>query len=43
LERRLGEPQSRYGRGSGEKNFQPSPGIEPLNLDRSAHKNIMKY
>jgi hypothetical protein len=29
LDRRLGEPQSRSGRGGEEKNFQPPPGIEP--------------
>jgi hypothetical protein len=28
LERRLGEPQSRSGRGGEEKNSQPPPGIE---------------
>jgi hypothetical protein len=29
LDRRLGVPQSRSGRGGEEKNFQPLPGIEP--------------
>jgi hypothetical protein len=29
LDRRLGGPQSRSGRGGEEKNFQPQPGIEP--------------
>jgi hypothetical protein len=29
LDRRLGEPQSRSGRGGEEKNSQPPPGIEP--------------
>jgi hypothetical protein len=29
LDRRLGGPQSRSGGGGEEKNFQPSPGIEP--------------
>jgi hypothetical protein len=29
LDRRLGGPQSRYGRGGEEKNSQPPPGIEP--------------
>jgi hypothetical protein len=29
LDRRLGGPQSRYGRGGEEKNSQPLPGIEP--------------
>jgi hypothetical protein len=28
LDRRLGRPQSRSGRGGEEKNFQPPPGIE---------------
>jgi hypothetical protein len=28
LDRRLGGPQSRSGRGGEEKNFQPPPGIE---------------
>jgi hypothetical protein len=29
LDRSLGEPQSRSGRGDEEKNSQPPPGIEP--------------
>jgi len=29
LDRRLGGPQSRSGRGDEEKNSQPPPGIEP--------------
>jgi hypothetical protein len=29
LDRRLGGPQSRSGRGGEEKNSQPPPGIEP--------------
>jgi hypothetical protein len=29
LDRRLGGPQNRSGRGGEEKNFQPPPGIEP--------------
>jgi len=29
LDRRLGGPQNRSGRGGGEKNSQPPPGIEP--------------
>jgi hypothetical protein len=29
LDRRLGGPQSRSGRGGEEKNSQPQPGIEP--------------
>jgi hypothetical protein len=36
LDRRLGGPQSRSGRGGEEKNSQPSPGIEPYNSDRLA-------
>jgi len=35
LDRRLGGPQSRSGRG-GEENSQPPPGIEPQNPDRPA-------
>jgi hypothetical protein len=30
MDRRLGEPQSRYGRGSEEKNSQHLPGLESL-------------
>jgi hypothetical protein len=30
LDRRLGEPQSRSGRGDEEKYSQPLPGLEPL-------------
>jgi hypothetical protein len=30
LDRRLGEPQSRYGRGGEKKNSHPLPGLEPL-------------
>jgi hypothetical protein len=30
LDRRLGGTQSRYGRGGGERNSQPLPGLEPL-------------
>jgi hypothetical protein len=29
LDRRLGGPQSRFGRGGKEENSQPPPGIEP--------------
>jgi hypothetical protein len=29
LDRKLGEPQSRSGRGGEDKNSQPPPGIEP--------------
>jgi len=36
LDRRLGGPQSRSGRGGLEKNSQPPPGIEPQNPDRPA-------
>jgi hypothetical protein len=36
LDRRLGGPQSRSGRGGEEKNSQPAPGIEPWNPDRPA-------
>jgi hypothetical protein len=36
LDRRLGGPQSRSGRGGEEKNSQPPPGIEPQNPDRPA-------
>jgi hypothetical protein len=31
LDRRLGVPQSRFGRGDEEKNSQPLPGLEPPN------------
>jgi hypothetical protein len=36
LDRRLGGPQSRSGRGGLEKNTQLPPGIEPQNPDRPA-------
>jgi hypothetical protein len=36
LDRRLGGPQRRSGRGGEEKNSQPTPGIEPYNPDRPA-------
>jgi hypothetical protein len=36
LDRRLGGPQSRSGRGGEEKNSHPPPGIEPQNPDRQA-------
>jgi hypothetical protein len=36
LDRRLGRPQSRSGRGGEDKNSQTSPGIEPWNHDRPA-------
>jgi hypothetical protein len=32
LDRRLGGPQSRSGRGGEEKNFQPLPGLEPPSI-----------
>jgi hypothetical protein len=35
VRRRLGEPQSRYGRYEEEKNTFPLPGIEPHFLGRS--------
>jgi hypothetical protein len=37
LDRRLGGPQSRSGRGGEEKNSQPPQGIELQNPDRPAH------
>jgi hypothetical protein len=36
LDRRLGGPQSRSGRGGQEKSSHSPPGIEPLNSDRPA-------
>jgi hypothetical protein len=36
LDRRLGGPQSRSGRGGEEKNSQPPQGIEPQNPNRPA-------
>jgi hypothetical protein len=36
LDRRLGRPQSRSGRGGKEKNSQPLPEIEPRSSDRQA-------
>jgi hypothetical protein len=36
LDRRLGGPQRRSGRGGEEKNSQPPPGIEPKNPDSPA-------
>jgi hypothetical protein len=38
LDRRLGGPHSRYGRGGEEKNFRPPPGNEPYNPDHQARK-----
>jgi hypothetical protein len=40
LDRRLGGPQSRTGRGCEEKNSHSSPGIEPQNPDRPAHSLV---
>jgi hypothetical protein len=40
LDRRLGGPQSRSGRGSEEKCSQPMPGIEPQNPDRPARSLV---
>jgi hypothetical protein len=36
LDKSLGGPQNRSGRGGEEKNSQSPPGIEPLNPDRPA-------
>jgi hypothetical protein len=41
LDRRLGGPQSRSGRGGEEKNSQTPSGIEPLNPDRPAHSLVV--
>jgi hypothetical protein len=41
LDRRLGGPQSRSGRGGEEKNSQPPPGIEPYNPDRPARSSAL--
>jgi hypothetical protein len=40
VNRRLGVPQSRSGRGGEEKNSQPLPGIEPQNPDRPARSPV---
>jgi hypothetical protein len=40
LDKRLGEPQSRSGRGVEEKNFQPPPGIELPNPHRLTHTQV---
>jgi hypothetical protein len=40
LDRRLGVPRSRYGRGEEEKNSQPPPGNEPPNPDRQARTSV---
>jgi len=42
LDRRLGGPQSRSGRGGEEKNSQPLPGIEPKNPDRPARSPALE-
>jgi hypothetical protein len=39
LDRRLGGPQSRYGRGGEEKNFQPLPRLEPPIIQPVAQRN----
>jgi hypothetical protein len=41
LDRRLGGPQSRFGQGVEEKNFQPPPGIEPYNPDRPVRSLVV--
>jgi hypothetical protein len=41
LDRRLGGPQSRSGRGGEEKNSQHPPGIEPYKPDRPAHNSTL--
>jgi hypothetical protein len=41
LDRRLGGPQSRSGRGVEEKNSQPPPEIEPQYPNRPAQKAIL--
>jgi hypothetical protein len=38
LDRRLGGPQSRAGRGGEEENSQPTPGIEPYNPNRPVRR-----
>jgi hypothetical protein len=43
LDRRLGGPQSRSGRGGEEKNSQPTPGIELENPDRPAHSPVLYW
>jgi hypothetical protein len=40
LDRKLGGPQSRSGRGGEEKNSQHPPGIEPKNPDRPARSLV---
>jgi hypothetical protein len=40
LDRRLGEPQSRYGRAGEEKNILPLSGIESYNPDYSARSLV---
>jgi hypothetical protein len=41
LDRRLGGPQSRFGRSGEEKNSQPPPGIKPWNPDRPARSPVL--
>jgi hypothetical protein len=43
LDRMLGGPQSRYGRGGEEKNSQPPPGTEPYNLHSPAHSPALDW
>jgi hypothetical protein len=45
LDRRLGGPQSRFGRGGEEKYFPapPPPWIEPYNPDRPARRNSLDW
>jgi hypothetical protein len=43
LDRRLGGPQSRSGRGGEEKDSQPPPGIKPYNPGRPARSPALKY
>jgi hypothetical protein len=40
LDRRLGGPQSRCGRGGEEKNFHPLLGIKPKNPDRPSRSPV---
>jgi hypothetical protein len=42
LDRRLGGPQNRSGRGGGERNYQPLPGLEPLIIRPVAQRLFTK-
>jgi hypothetical protein len=42
LDRKVGGPQSRSGRGGDAKNFQSPPGIEPYNFDRPTRQKQSK-